>query len=86
MWKSTPKWCSLQSASAHADANQLLAWLRTMPEPPDQVYVVHGECGPGRHLRKRIKHELGLARHGAGARLDLAYIMLGSEHVATRVV
>ncbi|HSN79563.1 MAG TPA: MBL fold metallo-hydrolase, partial [Rhodoferax sp.] len=33
----------LESASAHADANQLLAWLRTMPEPPDQVYVVHGE-------------------------------------------
>jgi predicted metal-dependent RNase len=24
----------LQSASAHADANQLLAWLRAMPKPP----------------------------------------------------
>jgi metallo-beta-lactamase family protein len=49
----------LQSASAHADANQILAWLRTMPQAPDQVYVVHGELGPSDELRKRIKHELG---------------------------
>ncbi|PKO61032.1 MAG: MBL fold metallo-hydrolase [Betaproteobacteria bacterium HGW-Betaproteobacteria-18] len=50
----------LESASAHADANQLLAWLRTMPQAPDQVYVVHGEAGPADILRGRIKHELGL--------------------------
>ncbi|MDO8699379.1 MAG: MBL fold metallo-hydrolase [Rhodoferax sp.] len=49
----------LQSASAHADANQLLAWLRTMPQAPDQVYVVHGELGPSDELRKRITHDLG---------------------------
>jgi len=49
----------LQSASAHADANQLLAWLRTMPQAPDQVYVVHGEDGPADALRGRIKRELG---------------------------
>jgi len=49
----------LQSASAHADASQLMDWLRTMPERPDQVYVVHGEMGPADELRKRIKHELG---------------------------
>ena len=49
----------LQSASAHADANQLLAWLRTMPQAPDQVYVVHGEAGPADALRCRINRELG---------------------------
>jgi metallo-beta-lactamase family protein len=49
----------LQSASAHADANQLLNWLRTMPQAPDQVYVVHGEAAPADTLRSRIKHELG---------------------------
>jgi metallo-beta-lactamase family protein len=49
----------LQSASAHADAKQIIAWLRTMPRSPDQVYVVHGEPGPSDELRKRIKHELG---------------------------
>jgi metallo-beta-lactamase family protein len=49
----------LQSASAHADANQLLNWLRSMPQAPDQVYVVHGELGASDELRKRIQHELG---------------------------
>jgi metallo-beta-lactamase family protein len=49
----------LESASAHADANQLLAWLRTMPQAPAQVYVVHGEAGPADMMRSRIKHELG---------------------------
>ncbi|MEI8168406.1 MAG: MBL fold metallo-hydrolase [Rhodoferax sp.] len=49
----------LQSASAHADAPQLLAWLRTLPHAPDQIYVVHGEMGASDELRKRINHELG---------------------------
>lgn len=49
----------LQSTSAHADGNQILAWLRTLPHAPDQVYVVHGELGASDELRKRIQHELG---------------------------
>jgi metallo-beta-lactamase family protein len=48
----------LQSASAHADANQLLAWLRKMPRPPGQVYVVHGDMAASDTLRQRIEHEL----------------------------
>lgn len=49
----------LQSASAHADANQLLAWLRTLPDAPSQVFVVHGDDGPADALRARIQRELG---------------------------
>ena len=49
----------LESASAHADAKQLVQWLRSMPTAPDQVYVVHGDPGPSDELRKRIQHELG---------------------------
>ena len=49
----------LQSASAHADAGQLLEWLKTMPQAPDQVYVVHGERDASDTLRSRIQHELG---------------------------
>ena len=49
----------LESASAHADARQLVQWLRSMPKAPDQVYVVHGDPGPADELRKRIQHELG---------------------------
>lgn len=49
----------LQSASAHADAGQLLRWLRDMPNRPDQVYVVHGDLAAADALRARIEHELG---------------------------
>ncbi len=49
----------LESASAHADSGQLMQWLRTMPNAPDQVYVVHGEMQASDALRARIKRELG---------------------------
>ena len=49
----------LQSASAHADAGQLLDWLRTMPQTPDQVYVVHGNMEASDALRSRIQRQLG---------------------------
>ena len=59
----------LQSASAHADARQLVAWLKTMPHAPQQTYIVHGEIGASDELRKRIRHELGwhslVPEHGA---------------------
>lgn len=59
----------LQSASAHADARQLEAWLRTLPTPPGQVYVVHGEINAADALRQRIEHGLGwralVPEHGA---------------------
>ncbi len=59
----------LQSASAHADATQLMNWLRTMPKPAPQVYIVHGDMGASDQLRSRIKRELGwsaqVPEHGA---------------------
>ena len=48
----------ITSASAHADANQTLAWLRSMEHAPEQVYVVHGEMEAADILRQRIAHEL----------------------------
>ena len=47
----------IESASAHADGNQLLSWLHKMPSAPDQVYVVHGEREASDALRARIAHE-----------------------------
>jgi metallo-beta-lactamase family protein len=49
----------LQSASAHADANELIAWLRQMPAAPRQVFVTHGEASASDALRHRIQAELG---------------------------
>jgi metallo-beta-lactamase family protein len=49
----------LQSASAHADADELIAWLRQMPAAPRQVFVTHGEASASDALRHRIQTELG---------------------------
>ncbi len=59
----------LESASAHADGNELIAWLRQMPQVPNQVYVVHGELDAADMLRQRIELELKwravVPEHGA---------------------
>jgi metallo-beta-lactamase family protein len=49
----------LASASGHADADELLAWMRQLPEAPRQVFVTHGEAEAADALRARIAHELG---------------------------
>jgi len=48
----------IESASAHADGNQLISWLHKMPSAPGQVYVVHGEREASDALRERIEHEI----------------------------
>ena len=48
----------LQSSSAHADATQLVGWLKQMKNKPDQVYVVHGEPEAADALRQQIEHGL----------------------------
>lgn len=47
----------LQASSAHADANELLAWMAHAPAPR-KVFVTHGEPGASDTLRQRIEHEL----------------------------
>lgn len=49
----------IDSMSAHADADELLTWMRTVERPPRQVYVTHGEPGAADTLRARITRELG---------------------------
>ena len=50
---------SLPGMSAHADAQQIVAWLRTAPKPPKAVYLNHGEPPAADALRERIERELG---------------------------
>lgn len=50
---------SLPGMSAHADAQQITAWLRTAPKPPKAVYLNHGEPAAADALRERIERELG---------------------------
>ena len=50
---------SLPGMSAHADAGQIMDWLRTLKKAPRHVYVTHGEPSAADALRWRIEHELG---------------------------
>ncbi|WP_133477674.1 MBL fold metallo-hydrolase RNA specificity domain-containing protein [Cognatilysobacter segetis] len=49
----------LEGFSAHADADEILGWLKALPTPPQTLYVTHGEPAAADTLRARIRHELG---------------------------
>lgn len=48
----------LEGMSGHADAEELLAWMR-QARSPEMTYVTHGEPDSADALRYRIDHELG---------------------------
>lgn len=50
---------NIDGMSAHADANELLSWLRQMEAPPKQTFVTHGEPSSSAALAERITRELG---------------------------
>jgi len=49
---------SLDTASAHADAAEILAWLASAPTAPRGVFIAHGEPDAAEALRVRIDREL----------------------------
>jgi len=57
----------ISGLSAHADADQLLRWVRDLP-PPRRTFVVHGDDGASEALAGRLEQELGhrctVPRHG----------------------
>ena len=48
----------LNGYSAHADANEIMDWLRGFERPPRRVFVTHGEPKAADALRCRIQDEL----------------------------
>jgi metallo-beta-lactamase family protein len=50
---------SLDSMSAHADANEIMRWLGGFKRAPSMTCLVHGEPGPMDALKARIERELG---------------------------
>jgi metallo-beta-lactamase family protein len=48
----------LHMLSAHADADEIMAWLRNFQSPPKMTYIVHGEPPAADALRRRIAEEL----------------------------
>jgi metallo-beta-lactamase family protein len=49
----------LDEFSCHADAEEILAWLRRAPKEPRQCFVVHGDPPAAATLARRITRELG---------------------------
>ena len=49
----------LNSMSGHADRGEIVRWLKTMPVPPQRLFLVHGEAAPMDALKATIKSELG---------------------------
>ncbi len=56
----------LDSMSAHADADEILRWLRGFKRAPADTYIVHGEPDAAAALQRRIAGELGWQAHVAG--------------------
>lgn len=60
--------------SAHADRDDLLAWLATASTPPETVFVVHGEPDAAESLADAVDQQLDwpavVARNGERVRLD----------------
>lgn len=50
---------NLDMLSAHADADEILRWLRGFKAPPRMTFVTHGEPKASDALRHRIEEELG---------------------------
>jgi len=50
---------SIGNLSAHADAPEILAWLRTFRRAPTSTFLTHGEPAASDALRRRIGESLG---------------------------
>ena len=50
---------NLHMLSAHADADEILAWLENFEAPPRHTFITHGEPDAADALRLRIAEELG---------------------------
>ncbi len=49
----------IQSFSVHADADEIVAWLRRAPREPQTCFLVHGNESASRALQDRVIAELG---------------------------
>jgi len=65
----------IDGMSSHADAGEIIRWLRTFPRAPKTTYLVHGEIIAQEALQLRITKELGwnveIPSHGQKVDLPL---------------
>jgi metallo-beta-lactamase family protein len=65
----------IDAMSSHADAGEIIRWLRTFPKAPKTTYLVHGEIVAQDALKARITKELGwnveIPSHGQKVNLPI---------------
>jgi metallo-beta-lactamase family protein len=49
----------VDNLSAHADAGEIIGWLRNFQKPPRRTFITHGEPVAADTLRMRIEEQLG---------------------------
>jgi len=49
----------INNLSAHADADEILGWLKNFAQPPRETFITHGEPAAADALRRRIEEQLG---------------------------
>jgi len=57
------KVASIRGLSAHGDCDDMIAWLKSAPQPPKKTFLVHGEMDALREMGSRVTEELGYAHH-----------------------
>lgn len=53
--------CTLASLSAHADAQDLIEWIRRFEKLPQKIFVNHGNEKASRLFAQRLQRELGIS-------------------------
>ncbi|WP_138380712.1 MBL fold metallo-hydrolase RNA specificity domain-containing protein [Luteithermobacter gelatinilyticus] len=55
MWPVQAQIVQLDNMSAHADYEEILAWMENFTAPPRKVFVVHGEEGAAQSMKEKIE-------------------------------
>ena len=50
---------SIETLSAHADYNEILAWLAAFEKAPKKVFLNHGEKDAAQSLKEKIEQQFG---------------------------
>ncbi|MBA7470543.1 hypothetical protein ES707_05830 [subsurface metagenome] len=67
---------NISALSAHADSDEIVAWLKTDGSAPAMTFITHGEPAASHALRGRIENELGW-RASVPSQRDVAVLSVG---------
>lgn len=60
-WPIEAEVVNMESLSAHADADEVIAWVNGFQRKPKRIFVTHGEPEAADVLRQRMTEELGVS-------------------------